>query len=127
MYPGRYFMPNMTINPLMIRNGYVANRGIGLFGRMVQGLRSFNWTRLLNGTSKTLNVMNQTIPLIRQAKPMVGNVKNMLHLAKVFRNETSNNNYDNKKYYNKKAMENVKNNVVNDINNSNSNFPIFFV
>ena len=130
MNPGRYFVPNMAINPMMIRSGYTATRGMGLFGRLTQGLRSFNWTKLLNGANRTLNVMNQTIPLIRQAKPMVGNVKNMLHLAKAFKNETNNATMiKNKK---KQFTNNISNTNVSGINEKNSNnhasnMPTFFI
>ena len=89
MNPQRYFMTNMAMNPMMIRNGYGMARGTGLIRKIMQGFRSFNWSGLLNGANKTLNVMNQTIPLIKEAKPMVGNVRNMIKLAKAFGSETN--------------------------------------
>ena len=136
MNPGRYFMPNMVMNPMMIRSGYNATRGMGLFGRLTRGFRSFNWSKLLNGANRTLNVMNQTIPLIRQAKPMVGNVKNMLHLAKAFRNETNNSSAtrnSNKLSANNKQTSNIINNATisdirkKNINDYTSDMPTFFI
>jgi len=127
MNPDRYFIPNMAINPMIMRNGYGITRNAGLFSKIMHGIRSFNWSGLLNGANKTLNVMNQTIPLIREAKPMVGNVKNMIKLAKAFGNETNKRQVSNKQY---KSYENNKNIVqqhkVSHTTQSN-NYPTFFV
>lgn len=130
MNPGRYFIPNMALSPMIIRNGYAATREMGLLSRLTQGLRSFNWNRLLSGANKTLNVMNQTIPLVRQAKPMISNVKNMLNLAKAFRSETSNNTLKSNNFVNKN--ESSKNNEImsktKKINIQNNNYmPTFFI
>ena len=131
MNPGRYFMPRMAINPMVIRNGYSAARGMGLLGRITQGLRSFNWSRLLSGANKTLNVMNQTIPLVRQAKPMVNNVKNMLNLAKAFKNETDNNNSHSNGNINDTIIDNrSKNGLTKKMTNTdkkNNDMPTFFI
>ena len=99
-------------------------RNIGLFTRLTNGMRSFNWSRLLSGANKTLNVMNQTIPLIRQTKPMVNNMKSILKLAKAFRSETNNNhkinNIDNTN------NNNHINNDIKEINHTND-YPTFFI
>lgn len=96
MNPGRFFIPNMGIarSPMISANFLPSRDGIGFFGRITNSLRTFNWSGLLNGASKTLNVVNQTIPLVRQAGPMFNNMKSMLRLAKVFGNETNNFNYN---------------------------------
>lgn len=68
-----------------------ASRGLGLFGRLGQGfsaLRSLNWGGFINNASKTLGVINQTIPLVRQVGPMVNNMKSMLRVASIFKDET---------------------------------------
>ena len=131
MNPGRYFMPSMAINPTMIRNGYTVTRGMGLFGRLFQGLRTFNWSNLLSGANKTLNVMNQTIPLVRQAKPVVNNVKNMLNLAKAFRNETINNIPHNNGNINNMVIDKndklISIEKVTTTGNNNSDMPAFFI
>lgn len=132
MNPGRFFMPNMNMppyirmgafNPLMQSN-LMFPRNAGIFGRVMNGIRSFNWRGLLSGANKTLNVVNQTIPLIRQAKPMVGNVKSMIQLAKAFGNETGG-----KKYRkSNKVISTVSNNKSKD--NSlviENNYPTFFI
>ena len=91
MNPGRFFMPGMGFGaipsmgmnmapafrmgssiPAMNGLGMVP-KSSGIFGKIGSGLKAFNWSGLLTGANKTLNVVNQTIPLIRQAKPMVNN------------------------------------------------------
>ena len=81
MYPGRYFIPNY---PIPVRN-------IGIFQRLFNGIKHFNWSNLLTNANKTLNIVNQTIPLIRQTGPMINNLKSMIRITKAFKNETTNN------------------------------------
>ena len=88
MNPGRYFMPSNPFNQTMLGNPYGIMRNGNIFRRLIDGARSFDWSKLLNGTSKTLNVVNQAIPIVKQAKPMVGNVKSMIKLARAFGSET---------------------------------------
>ena len=133
MNPGRMMMPNMAFAPIM-RAQAMAPGGMGLFGRIGSGLRSFNWSGLLSGANKTLNVVNQTIPLIKQAKPMVGNVKSMLRLAKAFGSETisrngSNNNSRRTNNINKENKNITTNTVKKESNDnfSNDSYPIFFI
>ena len=47
--------------------------GKGLFGK-------FSFSGLLNGTSKTLNVVNQAIPIYYQVKPIFNNAKTMFRI-----------------------------------------------
>ncbi len=133
MNPGRMMMPNMAFAPMM-RAQAMAPGGMGLFGRIGSGLRSFNWSGLLSGANKTLNVVNQTIPLIKQAKPMVGNVKSMLRLAKAFGSETisrnGNNNNSRRTNNIKKENKNITTNTVKKESNdnfSNDSYPNFFI
>lgn len=133
MNPGRMMMPNMAFAPIM-RAQAMAPGGMGLFGRIGSGLRSFNWSGLLSGANKTLNVVNQTIPLIKQAKPMVGNVKSMLRLAKAFGSETisrngSNNNSRRTNNINKENKNITTNTIKKESNDnfSNDSYPNFFI
>lgn len=87
MNPGRFFMPNMAINPMM-RNPYMFTRNTSIISRLFNNIRSINYGKILSGANKTLNVVNQTIPLIRQAGPLVNNTKNMLNIARAFNKET---------------------------------------
>lgn len=68
-----------------------ATKGAGLIrslGNGIAGLRSINWSGLINGTSKTLGVINQTIPLVKQVGPVMNNMKSMLRVASAFKDET---------------------------------------
>ena len=118
MYNVPYFMPpNMNaIPPYMLRtpinnmmnrgipqaltkglgstraiNNLAPTKGLNLFSRLggsVKAIKGINWSGLINNTSKTLNVVNQTIPLVRQVGPVVNNMKSMLKVASIFKNET---------------------------------------
>ena len=114
MNQGRFFMPNMAINPMMIRNPNTLPNSIGMLQRITNSIRSFNWSKLLNGANKTLNVMNQAIPLIRQTKPIISNVRSMVNIAKAFKNETNN-------HYNHNKINNKTNTNIED------EYPTFFV
>lgn len=106
MYNGPFyipgFMPNMfppiqnTIIPQGlaargIANSLGATRGAGLINRLGNGfasLKAINWSGLINGTSKTLGVINQTIPIVKQVGPVMNNMKSMLRVASIFKDET---------------------------------------
>ena len=124
-------MPNRMINPMVggmmnrpigstmggIMNGAnttaSASLGRGLFSRLgggLQAIKKINWGGLINNTSKTLNVVNQAIPLVRQVGPMVNNVKSMLKVASVFKDETD-------------IKPNIKNNTTGAKTNNITNNP----
>ena len=141
MNPGRFYLPRMgaSISPMMGAN-YLPTRGsIGLFGRITNSLKSINWSGLLSGANKTLNVVNQTIPLVRQAGPMFNNMRSMLRVAKLFGSETNSRNNTNNNNNNININNKSKNNV-NSGNNSSinenllikkeeldNNYPNFFI
>lgn len=83
-------------SPGLVRAGSLgaasgATKGAGLIrslGNGISGLRSINWSGLINGTSKTLGVINQTIPLVKQVGPVMNNMKSMLRVASAFKDET---------------------------------------
>ena len=86
-------MPASTLNNAVSATG-MASRGGGLFSKLGGALgafKSFNWGGLINNTSKTLGIINQTIPLVRQVGPMFGNMKSMLRVASLFKDETDTN------------------------------------
>lgn len=97
MNPGRFYMPNyigmrnIPVSNSMLGIANSSPRGIGLFNKITNGIRSVNWGGLLTNANKTLNVVNQAIPLVRQAGPMVNNMKSMFRIAKAFGSETTNN------------------------------------
>ena len=160
MYNQPYFRPGYWAVPAstMMRGGMFNNtmngarlvaqsgrQGMGLFSRLgggFQAIKKVNWGGLINNASKTLNVVNQAIPLVRQVGPMVNNVKSMLRVASIFKDETdikpskskvkgSNlNNKDNN------YQKNIKNNsslegseIKEEISKDNSydNSPTFFI
>ena len=101
MYQQPYFIPGFYsgIGPAMMRGGAMntalhglgANRGISLFSRIGSGihaLRGLNWGGIINNTSRTLGLINQAIPVVKQVGPMMNNVKSMLKVASVFKDET---------------------------------------
>ena len=71
--------------------GLSQSRGIGLFGRLgnsLNAIKSINWSRIINNTSKTLGIINQSIPIVKQVGPMMNNMKSMLKIASIFKDET---------------------------------------
>ena len=93
------------------------SRGLGLFSRLgssMQAIKNINWGGLINGASKTLNIVNQAIPLVRQVGPMVNNMKSMIKVASIFKDETD------RKAINK-DLKNIRTNSNNSINNLDKN------
>ena len=71
--------------------GLSQSRGIGLFGRLgnsLNAIKSINWSGIINNTSKTLGIINQSIPIVKQVGPMMHNMKSMLKIASIFKDET---------------------------------------
>ena len=72
-----------------------------------------------------------TIPIIKQAGPMISNMRSMVKLASIFKDETDNiNGKTNNKYIHNAETNNVKeyNNNNNNYNYTNyDNSPTFFV
>jgi hypothetical protein len=52
----------------------------GLFGNI-------NFSSILSGTSKTLNVVNQAIPIVKQAGPIMKNAKTMFRVMSEFKKD----------------------------------------
>lgn len=74
--------------------GMNAARGVtsgGLMSRLggtLSSLKGLNWGGFINNASKTIGVINQTIPLVKQAGPMFRNIKSVMKLVSVFKDET---------------------------------------
>lgn len=160
---GPFISPNMTYNPMMTNNSIMniptmmGMRGPGLmgnssmltpprsggllsslFGRntagnLLNGTRTFNFGNLLTNTSKALGVVKDAIPIVKEVGPMMGNMRSILKLASVFKDETdtntssiSNNTID--------SSNNITNTKENDtrttsttITETNNNEPNFFL
>lgn len=146
-YPFMGGMPNQMISP-MTRNmmGPVMsplNRGISQGGglRSLLGLgrttspgglasRGFSFSNLLNGASKTLGVVRDAIPVVKEIGPMMNNMKSMLKIASVFKDETDT------KEKKEETSSNINNNDQNNITNKektdysynqSNNLPNFFL
>ena len=57
--------------------------GRGLFRGAIRG--GINWSGILNGAQRTLNLVNQAIPLVKQAAPMMRNAKTMFKVMNEFK------------------------------------------
>ena len=98
MYNQPFFIPTYRTIPNIMRIRAIPTRGFtfkrtssfGRLGNIFKGIKTFNWTSLINNTSKTLGIINQSIPLVKQAGPVFGNMKSMIKLASVFKDETDN-------------------------------------
>ena len=98
MYNQPFFIPAYRTIPNIMRTGMIPTRGLaikdaslfGKLGNIFQGIKNFNWTGLINNTSKTLGIINQSIPLVRQVGPMFGNMRSMIKLASAFKDKTNN-------------------------------------
>ncbi len=133
MYNTPYFIPNLynNIPPSMIMNN-APLRGLGfrnLFSRLTNTfntIKGFNWTGIINNTSKTLGIINQTIPVIKQVGPMTNNIKSMIKVASIFKDETDTNNRKKQptNYYKAKTKkkENIK-----TTNQDDDESPTFFI
>lgn len=119
MYPGNFFIPRYNFL-LRQANPFFKSNFIGSTG-LFNKIKAFNWKGLINGASKTINVVNQAIPLVKEARPMVNNVRSIVKLAKAFGNETGS-----KKIINN-YMDIKHNNNVSNTKNNNYNSPTFFV
>ena len=56
-----------------------------LFEALRNSIRSINFSGILNGTQKTLNIVNQAIPLVKQVSPVVKNAKTMFKVMNEFK------------------------------------------
>lgn len=127
-YPFMEGMPNQMISP-MTRNMVgpamsPLNRGISQGGglRSLLGLgrttspgglasRGFSFSNLLNGASKTLGVVRDAIPVVKEIGPMMNNMKSMLKIASVFKDETDT----------KEKKEETSSNINNNDQNNSTN------
>ena len=146
-YPFMGGMPNQMISP-MTRNMMgpamsPLNRGISQGGglRSLLGLgrttspgglasRGFSFSNLLNGASKTLGVVRDAIPVVKEIGPMMNNMKSMLKIASVFKDETDT------KEKKEETSSNINNNDQNNVTNKektdysynqSNNSPNFFL
>ena len=134
MYNQPFYIPRYygNVMPFMMRGAMGGNSAIrgGLFSRIASSLgniKNFNWSGLINNTSKTLGIINQTIPIVKQVKPVINNVRSMMKIASIFKDETDDS-------YKKKSFNDINNSAANvssdSASNNNYHFdgsPTFFI
>lgn len=92
-------------------------------------LSKINFSSIVNGTSKTLNLVNQAIPLFKQMSPVVKNAKTMFKVMNEFKRAetisptTETNNITNsiEQSYNQETVNETSNYV------NSTNQPTFFI
>ena len=120
-------IPYMMANPypyVGASNMLGAKTGItGLLGKL-------NFSNILSGASKALNVANQAIPLYRQVKPVINNIKMVGKIGREFTkmgNSNSNISSNDTNLDNENSINNeISNDISNNINNNVPN-PTFFI
>lgn len=127
-------MPNIpyrtAINPSMmniarstpLKSGLRSLLGLGNVNNIAASTtRGINWSSLLNNTSKTIGVVKEAIPIVKEVKPMFNNMRSLLKVASVFK--------DNTDIQKTEPSNNIK--TTNSINNHSSintqNEPNFFL
>ena len=48
---------------------------------MYQAPGKFNFSNIINGATKTLNVINQAIPIIKEVKPVLKNARSIIKIV----------------------------------------------
>lgn len=81
------YIPNTIPRNMYINHAPIS--GIGSFvGRT--NIPKISFSKILNGTSKTLGVINQAIPVFYQVKPIWNNAKTMFKIAKGLNTKSEN-------------------------------------
>lgn len=118
-------------------NYYAAAAKPGLF----QSLKGFagktNWSNILNGTGKTLNMINQVIPIVYQVRPIWNNAKTMFRIAGALKEDnkettsvesnSSTTNYSTKKREATSTSTSSNENIYESKTFSNEGAPTFFL
>lgn len=93
MMPGN--MPYTPYNPGISRSLF----NTGGIRSLFHGVHNINWNSMLNNVSRTLGVVREAIPVVKEVGPMINNMRSMIKIASVFKDETDtkkvNNNINN--------------------------------
>ena len=152
MYGNSFFNPYLNqpyyqTSNLMRGLGNMNN--MGNLGRTVSGINNtttglsgikgllgkFSFSSLLNGASKTLNVVNQAIPIFYQVKPIINNAKTMFRIVGAVKDDSTpttknTNNYQSMKQTSSNKINNMNNNITfqdTDYKTFNEENPTFFI
>ena len=114
-------------------------RGSGILSSLFGGRASqlggipktFNFSSLLTNTSKALGVVKDAIPIVKEVGPMFGNMKQMLKIASIFKDETdiSTNKGTNTSIGEINNISSKENDtkIISTTTNKNNNEPNFFL
>lgn len=50
-------------------------------------LKGITLSGILDGTTKTLNIVNQIIPIFNQIKPLIGNAQTLFKISNIMKND----------------------------------------
>ncbi len=138
MYNQPYFIPNFyqPTSPFILRriptNNFlratIPTKGLNIFTRLgnrLNTLKTINWSNIINNTSKTLGIINQTIPIVKQVGPVMNNMKEMVKVASIFKDETDNKHQSSKKSNYSTTQSNSKTKQPTTIKEDYS--PTFFI
>lgn len=124
---GNMFNPMMQAPTRGIGGGLRSLLGLGRTGSGISSAgRSFSFTNLLNGASKTLGVVKDAIPVVKEVGPMMNNMRSMLKIASVFKDETDTSQKKEVSTSNSSSNMNTDNQSVQYTNQVN-NKPNFFL
>ena len=73
-------------------------------------LNRLSLSSIINGTSKTLNLVNQAIPVVKQVSPLMKNLKTMFNVMNEFKKNDLENNGNKETIKNDNAIK-VENNI----------------
>ena len=101
-----------------------AAQTVGFLINLFKG--GINWSSILSGTQKTLNIANQAIPLVKQISPVMKNAKTMFNIMNEFKKvdtPTVTTAAVSKEKVNEENYETITNNSYQEQNNG----PKFFI
>ena len=82
-------------------------------------LSKINFSSIINGTTKTLNLVNQAIPIFKQVSPIIKNAKTMFAVMNEFKKSEPPN------VSNTSSTSLPESNII--VDNQNNSYPTFFI
>lgn len=93
----------------------------GLFSNIFKGMSGVNFSNLLTGTQKVLNIANQAIPVIKEVSPILKNAKTMFRVMNEFKKVDTPDITNSSANFIEKENTNINNNYIS------SEGPTFFI
>lgn len=82
-------------------------------------LSKINFSSIINGTTKTLNIINQAIPMFKQVSPIIQNAKTMFSVMNEFKKIEP--------VQNQNVTKNTYTKIEDEKHYQNNNYPTFFI